>query len=46
MTLFANVDNLLGRQNAVGLTQIAGQLGRRTLPMLPRSLSVGIGWHF
>jgi hypothetical protein len=46
MTLFANVDNLLGRQNALGLTQIAGQLGRRTLPMLPRSLSVGIGWHF
>jgi hypothetical protein len=45
-TLFANVDNLFGRRNAIGLTQSAGALSRSSLLMLPRSLSLGIAWRF
>lgn len=46
VALFANIDNLLGRVNAVGVFQNA--LGSPTLrlPMLPRSLAMGLTWHF
>ena len=43
-TLFANVDNLLGRRNSLGVVQ--GASTTRKLGMLPRSLSVGIGLGF
>ena len=39
-TLFANVDNLLGRRNSLGVVQSAGTA--RKLGMLPRSLSLGL----
>lgn len=45
-TLFANVDNLLGRRNAIGMSQPAVESARRLLPALPRSLSFGIALHF
>ncbi|MDQ6690255.1 MAG: TonB-dependent receptor [Gemmatimonadota bacterium] len=46
VTLFANVDNLLGRQNAVGVAQDTTGSPSRALPMMPRSLSLGLTWHF
>jgi hypothetical protein len=46
MGLFANVDNLLGRQNAVGQAQDSTGSTIRVLPMMPRSLSLGLTWHF
>ncbi len=45
-TLFANVDNLLGRRNALGIAQEVAGSGSRRLEMLPRSLSLGIALHF
>jgi hypothetical protein len=44
--LFANIDNLLGRRNAVGQAQDTAGSAMRALPMLPRSLSIGLTWHF
>jgi Carboxypeptidase regulatory-like domain/TonB-dependent Receptor Plug Domain len=44
--LFANVDNLLGRQNAAGQAQDSTGSTIRVLPMMPRSLSLGLTWHF
>ena len=44
--LFANIDNLLGRQNAVGQSQDTTGAPMQALPMLPRSLSLGLTWHF
>lgn len=44
--LFANVDNVFGRRNAIGLTQDSGAAASRMLPMRPRSLSFGIALHF
>ena len=46
MGLFANVDNLLGRENAVGQAQDSASAAIRALPMMPRSLSLGLTWHF
>jgi hypothetical protein len=43
-SLFANVDNLLGRRNTLGLVQDA--YGTRRLGMLPRSLSLGVTLGF
>jgi hypothetical protein len=43
-TLFANVDNVLGRHNSLGLVQGAGTT--RKLGMLPRSLSFGVSLGF
>ncbi len=44
--LFANIDNLLGRENAVGQAQDTMGSPIRVLPMMPRSLSLGLTWHF
>jgi|GEM_PF-4306902 len=44
--LFANIDNLLGRRNAVGQAQDSTGSPLRALPMMPRSLSLGLTWHF
>lgn len=44
--LFANIDNLLGRRNAVGQAQDTTAAPMRALPMMPRSLSIGLTWHF
>jgi hypothetical protein len=44
--LFANIDNVLGRRNAVGQAQDTAASAMRALPMLPRSLSIGLTWHF
>jgi len=43
-TLFANIDNLLGRRNSLGIVQGVGTT--RKLEMLPRSLSFGISLGF
>lgn len=45
-TLFANIDNLLGRRNALGLSREAAGSPTRWLPMLPRSLTFGVALHF
>lgn len=43
VTLFASVNNLLGRRNSFG--SVAGPGGVTPLPMLPRTLSAGVQWH-
>ena len=43
---YLNVDNLLGRRNAVGLVQDPSGNGTRTLGMMPRAASFGIGLRF
>lgn len=43
---YLNVDNLLDRQNAAGLVDDQSGNGTRTLGMMPRSASLGIGLRF
>ena len=43
---YLNVDNLLGRRNAVGLVQEPSGTATRTLEMMPRAASFGIGLRF
>jgi len=43
---YLNVDNLLARRNAAGLVEDPSGTGMRTLGMMPRSISFGIGLRF
>ena len=45
-TLFANIDNLFDRRNAIGMAQTAIESARRPLPALPRSFSLGLAVRF
>lgn len=44
--LYLNVDNVFDRQNALGLTRKSSGNGMLLLPMMPRSLSFGVRFHF
>lgn len=43
---YLNVDNLLARKNAAGLVEDPSGTGMRTLGMMPRSISFGVGLRF
>jgi len=43
---YLNVDNLLARRNAAGLVEDPSGTGMRTLGMMPRSISFGVGLRF
>ncbi|MFL5483749.1 MAG: hypothetical protein ACJ8AK_16325 [Gemmatimonadaceae bacterium] len=43
---YLNVDNLLARRNAAGLVEDPSGAGTRTLGMMPRSISFGVGLRF
>ena len=43
---YLNVDNLLARRNVAGLVEDASGSGPRTLGMMPRSASFGVGLRF
>ena len=43
---YFNVDNLLARRNAAGLVEDPSGTGMRTLGMMPRSISFGVGLRF
>ncbi len=43
---YLNIDNLLARKNAAGLVEDPSGSGMRTLGMMPRSLSFGVGLRF
>lgn len=43
---YFNVDNLLARRNAAGLVEDPTGNGMRTLGMMPRSISFGVGLRF
>jgi hypothetical protein len=43
---YLNVDNLLARRNGAGLVEDPSGIGMRTLGMMPRSISFGIGLRF